>query len=185
MVWNAQEQELVNRIEQGVVTAYTPVVTPETLMGHGPAIATNTAIGQIETAMRSMRILGGGRGFNTEIITDDPKRRFQRYYHDKEPLFFDTPRQKEWLEDQRPGANIRSAQKATRDAIVQAAILGKYDTRVPQYAETSDVLGLVKSYQDKEVTYRTSDVDAFTAKVRSLLPGTRAAPPPSAARKKA
>lgn len=43
---------------------YEPSTTLESLIGWGPAVATNTAIGQAEIAMRNLRIMGGGRGFH-------------------------------------------------------------------------------------------------------------------------
>lgn len=51
-----QEQEV-----GGKATAYTPSTTLESLVGWGPAVATNTALGQADIAMRNVRIMGGGR----------------------------------------------------------------------------------------------------------------------------
>ncbi len=101
LVWSAEEQILVNNMEQGVVTPYNPVVTHETLAGYGPAIATNSSVSQVERALRSMRILAGGRAFNSDIVYDDSRRTLRKYYQEKEPLFFDSMRQKDWLETQR------------------------------------------------------------------------------------
>lgn len=52
-----------DELEKGVVRDYTPSTTRESLFGWGPAVATNTAIGQAETALRAMRIMGGGRAY--------------------------------------------------------------------------------------------------------------------------
>lgn len=45
----------------GVERPYTPSTTLESLVGWGPAVATNTALGQADIAVRNMRIMGGGR----------------------------------------------------------------------------------------------------------------------------
>lgn len=58
-------QEYVKVTDQaGPVRAYKPSTTLESLVGWGPAVATNTALGQAETAVRAMRIMGGGRAYS-------------------------------------------------------------------------------------------------------------------------
>lgn len=47
----------------GVARAYTPSTTLESLIGWGPAVATNTALGQADLAVRNMRLMGGGRPY--------------------------------------------------------------------------------------------------------------------------
>lgn len=50
----------------GPERAYKPSVTLESLVGWGPAVATNTALGQATMAFRSVKVLGGGRGAGEE-----------------------------------------------------------------------------------------------------------------------
>lgn len=50
----------------GPVRLYKPSVTLESLVGWGPAVATNTALGQADMAFRSIKTLGGGRGAGEE-----------------------------------------------------------------------------------------------------------------------
>ncbi len=176
-MWSAEEQVLVNNMEQGVRTPYTPKLTLETLSGYGPAIASKSSQSHVERAMRSMRILGGGRPFNDTVVYDDPRRRLHRYFEEKEPLFFDTMRQKEWLEDQRQGAKMHPAKEATKKAIIQTAILGNYEAHAPKVLSKQDTLGLVGNYQAKQVTYRTKDSQMFNAKLQSLLPAAKPATP--------
>lgn len=58
-------QDHVRELEvAGPERPYKPSTTLESLIGWGPAVATNTAIGQAEIAMRNLRIMGGGRGFH-------------------------------------------------------------------------------------------------------------------------
>ena len=174
-MWSAEEQILVNNMEQGVVTQYTPEVTHQTLAGYGPAIATNNSVSQVERALRSMRILAGGRAFNSEVVYDDPRRTLRKYYQEKEPLFFDTLRQKDWLEGQRQGTKMHPAKTATRTAIVQSAILGKYEAHGPKFADAKNASATALSYLGKHVTYRPKDIEMFTSKLASLLP--KEAPP--------
>jgi hypothetical protein len=179
LVWSAEEQIIVNNMEQGVVTPYNPVVTHETLAGYGPAIATNSSVSQVERALRSMRILAGGRAFNSDIVYDDARRTLRKYYQEKQPLFFDSIRQKDWLEAQRQGAKMHPAKQATRKAIIQAAILGQYEAHGPKPADSKDAFGSVASYLGKHVSYRPKDIQMFNQKLQTLLP--KAAPPKAAA----
>lgn len=95
--------------EGGVVHQYKPSTTLESLIGWGPAVATNTALGQAETAMRSMRILGGGRA-HSELeqsfgITD-----VRRWMSAGKPINYSRLEQKE--------ASLRMLRpKATEDSV--------------------------------------------------------------------
>ncbi|ROW14801.1 hypothetical protein VPNG_03716 [Cytospora leucostoma] len=61
----AMDEEVKAYVRQqevgGVERPYTPSTTLESLLGWGPAVATNTALGQADIAVRNVRIMGGGR----------------------------------------------------------------------------------------------------------------------------
>ncbi|KAK0618071.1 hypothetical protein B0T17DRAFT_536820 [Bombardia bombarda] len=176
LVWSADEQAVFNRLEQGVVTPYAPSLTLESLAGYGPAVATDAALGGVETAMRSMRVLGAqGRPFNADSgATADSNEAVKRYFHDKKPLFFNTPEEKAFLaRGTTQGFRIAPAAEETKKAIVDAAVRGKYEA--PTFAAVGDVLGTLASYHGRDVSYKVWDAQSFTAKVESLLPANAAA----------
>ncbi|KAK3693712.1 hypothetical protein B0T22DRAFT_47613 [Podospora appendiculata] len=174
LVWSPEEQAVHDRLEQGVVTEYTPSVTLESLVGYGPALATDAALGNVETAMRNMRVLGGGRPFDsTTGVTADPREAVKRYYHEKKPLFFNTPEEKVFLEHSRQGFKIAAPEEATKKVIVDTAILGKYEA--PKFAPIGDVLGTMASFHARDVSYHKWESKAFMDKVKSLLPAATAA----------
>ncbi|KAI3392488.1 hypothetical protein diail_5653 [Diaporthe ilicicola] len=77
----------------GPETAYKPSVTLESLVGWGPAVATNTALGQANMAYRSMKVLGGGRGASEgeqSFKIDDVK----KWLVANKPIYFSTVEQK-------------------------------------------------------------------------------------------
>lgn len=72
---------------------YKPSVTLESLVGWGPAVATNTALGQADMAFRSVRTLGGGRGAGEEeqsFKIDDVK----KWLVANKPIYFSNVEQK-------------------------------------------------------------------------------------------
>ncbi|KAH8880061.1 hypothetical protein GQ53DRAFT_755400 [Thozetella sp. PMI_491] len=172
--WSPEEQTILNRSEQGVPTPYAPQTSLETLTGYGPAIASKFPQSQVERAMRAMRILGGGRPFESSVVYDDPDRRVRRLHAGKAPLFFDTIAQKEWLNKQ--GVVTPRAFDQTRTAIVDATILGKYERLGPKYAQVGDTMGVVANYQGRLVNYRKKEMDMFNAKLESLLPKAKLPP---------
>ncbi|KAF3764240.1 hypothetical protein M406DRAFT_107357 [Cryphonectria parasitica EP155] len=77
----------------GVERPYKPSTTLESLIGWGPAVATNTAIGQAEIAVRNMRIMGGGRGFQEAESTFELKD-VNRWLSAGQPIFYSNMEQK-------------------------------------------------------------------------------------------
>lgn len=172
--YTPEEQEYVNKVEQGVVTPYTPSVTLEDFAGHGPAMATDSPLGGMEAAMKSMRILGGGKPFCPDGYYNDPKDSLKRYWEEKKPLFFDDVREKEWLENSRESEiTIHTARETTKEAILQAAVQGKYEA--PAFVELRDALGQIAKYHAQDATWKPYDGESFESKVRSLLPAQKLA----------
>lgn len=89
---------------------YTPSVTLESLVGWGPAVATNTALGQADMAFRSIKTLGGGRGAGEEeqsFKIDDVK----KWLVANKPIYFSNVEQKR--------AVIETLTHDKRDKLVQ------------------------------------------------------------------
>jgi hypothetical protein len=175
LTFNAEEQEWINRQEQGVVTEYTPSATLADLEGYGPALATDTSLGKIESAMRSMRILAGGKPFCADGYYTDAKASLVRYHNHKKPIFFDDAKEKEWLEQTATEPlKVQGPDEKTKAAIIQSAIQGKYTA--PSFAGLKDTMEILAKYHVKEATWKPTDGEAFDAKVRSLLPRVDKAP---------
>jgi hypothetical protein len=179
--WTAEEQTWFNNIEQGVVTKYTPSVTLESLSGYGPALATDASLGKVESAMRSMRILGGGKPFHAAGYYNDPKENVQRYAHDKKPVFFDDLKERNWL-GKSQNVWINPPLENTKTAIMQAAVQGKYAG--PEFAPLNNTMAVLESYHARDATYTPTNGKDFDAKVRSLLPAQGAGAKTAASRRK-
>lgn len=94
----------------GPERAYKPSVTLESLVGWGPAVATNTALGQADMAFRSVKVLGGGRGAGEEeqsFKIDDVK----KWLVANKPIYFSNVEQKK--------AVIQTLSHEKRDKLVQ------------------------------------------------------------------
>lgn len=90
----AQVSKRMNRDESlGVKVAYEPSTTLESLLGWGPAVATNTAYGQAEVAVQGMRVVGGGRAFH-ENDQSFLKQDINKWRSAGKPIFFSNPEQK-------------------------------------------------------------------------------------------
>jgi hypothetical protein len=175
LTWSKDEQAYIDANEQGVVTKYTPSATLADYSGYGPAIATDSPIGKVETAMRSMRILAGGRPFCADGYYSDDKATLKRYRGEKKPVFFDDIKEKEWLVKM-TGFNlekegIQGPDEKTKTAIIQSAIQGRYSA--PKFAELKNTVQVLEQYHAKQDTWMPTDGKAFDEKVRSLLPTTR------------
>lgn len=93
---------------------YTPSVTLESLVGWGPAVATNTALGQADMAARSIKTLGGGRGAGEEeqsFKIDDVK----KWLVANKPIYFSNVEQKK--------AVIETLSHERRNRLVQENML--------------------------------------------------------------
>lgn len=91
------DEEVQNYVREhqvgGPETAYKPSVTLESLVGWGPAVATNTSLGQADLASRSIKVLGGGRGASEEeqsFKIDDVK----KWLVANKPIYFSNVEQK-------------------------------------------------------------------------------------------
>lgn len=170
LVWTKEQQEFIDREEQGVVTPYTPSATLDDLAGYMPALATDSSLAKMGSAMRSMRILAGGKPYCAETYYNEPKVTLDRYLGDKKPVFFDDLKEKTWLEEFTPKLKekIQGPDEKTKAAIVQAAVQGKYTA--PQFTALKDTMATLARYHLKDYSYKPTDGEKFDAKVLSLLP---------------
>ncbi|KAB5549764.1 hypothetical protein GE09DRAFT_183239 [Coniochaeta sp. 2T2.1] len=187
LTWSKEEQEFIDADEQGVVTKYTPSATLADYSGYGPALATDSPLGKVESALRSMRIVGGGKPFCPDGYYTDDKATLKRYREEKKPVFFDDVKEKEWLV-QMTGFNlekkgIEGPDEKTKAAIIQSAIQGKYPA--PKFVDLKNTIETLANYHTKQDTWMPTDGKAFDDKVRSLLPAARKPAPKAAAKAKA
>lgn len=171
--WAREYEALDLKQEQGTVRKYTPTLTLESLRGYGPAVASDSALGRVETALRAMRIMAGSRPFNsTSSFAHDVHDDWQTYAAEKKPLFFDTMEEREWVQQYGPGRlkRLQPPSDVTKKAILHVTIAGKYDA--PKFAEVGDTETMMAKYHAREGTYTLSDGKAFDEKVLSLLPRT-------------
>ena len=167
--WSNQEMEVLDRLDQGELTPYTPQATLEGLLGFGPAIATDNTLGKMESALRSMRMMGGGQAFDNDPAgTVDTKAIAKRYLHDKKPIFFNTKQEKEWLELSMKGMKIAGVVDPIKQAVLETTVMGKY--RATEFKEIKDVAGTMANYHSRDASYRASHSLEFTEKVLSILP---------------
>lgn len=175
-----EEKAFVRNLEQGTVTEYVPKLTPDLLLGYGPPVSTDVSLGKVETALRTMRILGGGQPFNPDSgVTSDPTGVKRRYVHEKKPVFFSSTEEKEWVKDSLDKfALSQGPEKKTKKMILETSVLGKYEA--PKYVESiTDTVKVVEHYQKGTFAYAPSDAEKFMGKLNHLLAAgqPRAAPP--------
>lgn len=166
--WSEEERAVINRLEQGEVVPFEPKVTLDSLTGYGAAVATDAPIGQVESALRTMRLMTGGMAFNADSGVTADLRTVIRRYREKKPIFVHSKEEKAWIESAHPKLLVAGPDAGTKKAIIDAAILGKYDET--KFAATRDARATVLNYHARSFTYRASDSQKFMDKVLSLLP---------------
>lgn len=179
-----EEKAFLRNLEQGTVTEYVPKLTPELLLGYGPPVMTDVNLGKVETALRTMRILGGGQPFNPESgVTSDPTAVKHRYVHEKKPVFFSSVEEKEWLRESLDKfALSQGPEKKTKKAILETSVLGKYEA--PKYVESlTDTVKVVEHYQSGTFSYTPGDAEKFKAKLNQLLAAGQPRAAPAAQKK--
>lgn len=102
----------------GKATAYTPSTTLESLVGWGPAVATNTALGQADIAMRNVRIMGGGRPL-AEGEQSFKINEVKTWLARNKPIFFSSMDQKKAVMDTMSHEKKEKVIQANMDATVK------------------------------------------------------------------
>lgn len=183
MKFSPEEKAVIDRLDRGEVVRFDPKVTRESLSGYGAAIATDAALGQVESAIRTMRLMSGGMAFNADSGVTSDMRAVMKRYEAKQPIFVNSKGEKEWIERAQPKLQLSEPTADIKKAIVDASIRGKYETR--SFAELGDVKSIVGNYHQRTFTYKSSDSQKFMDKVLSLLPAQgRSGKAPAAQAKK-
>jgi hypothetical protein len=139
------------------------------LSGYGAPVATDTALGQVETALRTMRIMGGGVAFNSDAgVTVDARAVRRRYLKERKPVFFNSLEEKDWAESASRGLKVTMPRKATRKAIIDLTVRGQYEDT--GFADVTDTMGTIANYHNSTFSYTGAHARAFVEKVQSLLP---------------
>jgi hypothetical protein len=180
LVWQPEEQAVIDRLEKGEVVPFDPQLTMDSLTGYGAAVATDASIGQVETVLRTMRLMTGGMAFNSESgVTADVKEVMRRY-RAKKPIFVHSKEEKAWIESAQPRLKLVGPDAGTKKAIIEPAILGKYEAA--GFAEAGDIAGTMANYHSRTFTYMAADSQKFMDKVLSLLPAQQGGKPASQAK---
>ncbi|KAK1832829.1 hypothetical protein QBC39DRAFT_347577, partial [Podospora conica] len=168
-VWSDAEKAVMDRADQGIVREYVPTVQMRDLSGYGAAVATDTTLGQVETALRTMRIMGGGNAFNSDAgVTVDGDAVRHRYLHEKKPVFFNTMEERDWAKRAAGGRGFSAPDASTKKAIIDLTIRGQYEA--PGYADVTDTMGTIANYHNSTFSYTGAHSEAFVQKMKSLLP---------------
>ncbi|KAK7983881.1 hypothetical protein PG990_012591 [Apiospora arundinis] len=162
----------IEPLESGTVQSYNPTFDLiQDLAGYAPAIASSTTpLAQHATALTQTRILGGGRPYSPDDIPwpSDAKKQ----YTEGHGIFFATEETKKFV-SRRTGMEFKAPPVETKSAILDAALLGKYDG--PKFAQPGDHIGSVKSYMRRDGTWNAAAERRIEAKIGSLLPAQQAA----------
>jgi hypothetical protein len=184
MTFSAREKAVLDRMEKGEVVRYDPELTLDTLSGYGAAIASDAPLGQVETVVRTMRLMAGGVAYGADSGVTADLTAIKTLAWQRKPVFIHSKAERDWIQNALPKPRylIREADVDIKKAIVEQVVQGKYD--VPGFAELSDVKALAANYHARTFTYRASDSQKFLDKVLSLLPVQGGSAKPAAAQAK-
>ncbi|KAL2132851.1 hypothetical protein VTI74DRAFT_3225 [Chaetomium olivicolor] len=178
MTFTPEEQAVIDRLEKGEVVPFHPKVTLDSLAGYGAPMATDAPSGQVETVLKTMRLMTGGMAFNSDSgVTTDMKVVMKRFV-ERMPIFVHSNEEKAWIESAQPRHRLVGPNDAMKKAIIETTILGKYEST--KFAEISDVKSTMANYHHRTSTYSAADSERFMNKVLSLLPVQGGAKPAAA-----
>jgi hypothetical protein len=180
-----EEKAIVDRLEKGEEVRFDPKLTLDSLSGYGAAIASDSPLGQIETAIREMRVMTGGMAFNADSggVTADITAIMKRY-EKKQPIFVHSTAEKEWIERAKPKHHLVGPKPEIKKVIIETAIRGKYE-QPPGFVPIGDPKAAVANYVSRTFTYRATDSEKFMNKLASLLPAAAAGGKPASQAKQA
>ncbi|KAI1342908.1 hypothetical protein F5Y15DRAFT_428875 [Xylariaceae sp. FL0016] len=164
--------------EYGVTMDFDPSVSVDTLNGYGPAVpVSGSRFAASETVVRAARVLGGGQPYEeTNVFLPDD---IHKMYKQGEGVFCPTPDAREWT-GRAIKTKLESPDEATKTAILEDTLLGKYDG--PKFAEKP--LDIIQNYVKRDGTWNADASRRIQEKVRSLLPGGGGKPMNSAPKEK-
>ncbi|KAH6619544.1 hypothetical protein B0J18DRAFT_434352 [Chaetomium sp. MPI-SDFR-AT-0129] len=163
-----EAQAYLDQLDVGEVVRFDPKVTAESLIGYGAAVATDSGPGQIETLLRNMRLMSGGMAFNAHAGVTTDLHEVAKKGWSQTPVFVNTMEEKAWIHEGRPNIRLVTPSAELKKAIVEPALLGKYNA--PSFAEAGNVAATVANYHSRTFTYTDGDSKKFMDKVLSLLP---------------
>lgn len=94
--FNDNVKAYMRETEMGVDVPYKPSISPTSLIGWGPAVATNTPTGLHEIAVRNIRLVGGGRPHSEGEQTFE-RIDMARWIRGAKPIYFSSIEQKEGM----------------------------------------------------------------------------------------
>jgi hypothetical protein len=153
---------------------FNPQLELDDLLYHAPAVATETAsrMGQVANVMRSLRVLADG--VTNQPGDTNPDLMQEQLRGDKNIWFADNVSR--GLIENVPGGRelsekrkrlLSGASKEVQEAILKNAVQGHY--KAPTFAAAGDILGTLRSYHQKDSTYRVQDGPALEAAVMPLV----------------
>ncbi|CAK7228227.1 hypothetical protein SBRCBS47491_006831 [Sporothrix bragantina] len=181
----------------GKPVVYEPALTLEGLLGYNPAVASsqaNSSRGPVSTALRSMRVLADGypfagvqeEGASVTTTLHNPNLLIERL-HEGKTVFFDTADERalvdKALHSNKVLAHLKKRKlpedttmiaplpKAAKEAIVDAAVRGVYETtNKAKAAPSGSLLETYHRYQSLSYTYTEQQAASFDKKILELLP---------------
>ncbi|CAK7242598.1 MAG: hypothetical protein STHCBS139747_004094 [Sporothrix thermara] len=178
----------------GQPVTYEPALTLEGLLGYGPAVASsqaNSSRGPVASALRSMRVLADGYAFagaqeegaTVTTALHNPELLVERL-HEGKTVFFDTADERAMVDKALHSNKVLAHLKkrklpedttmiaplpaAAKEAIVDAAVRGVYETSTP--APSGSLLETYHRYQSLSYTYTEQQAASFDKKILELLP---------------
>ncbi|KAI1378674.1 hypothetical protein F4677DRAFT_374645 [Hypoxylon crocopeplum] len=150
--------------EMGATVPFNPTLSLQSLLGHGPAVATaGTPFGHGEIVMRQTRILGRGRDVRpTNMQRPDDIRAVLRA-----GVLLPPSREAKLQMRKAPNFRLVYGPAAVRTAVLEDALLGKYEG--PKYADPNDTIGTLRNYVKRDATWNADAERSIEAKVGSLL----------------
>lgn len=118
-----------------------------TLLGHGPAVATNTALGQAEIAIRNMRIIAGGRGVASQRESSFELRDINRWKSAGKPIMYSNVNQMKSAALMLAPGKLEKIAERIHDALVkkwQDKYGDDYAGFVNQYTAAGGLDGIMK-----------------------------------------
>jgi len=154
--------------ECGVELPYEPSLSKSDLQGYGPGVVySGSDFAHSEVVLKQARILGSGQAFDPKntLHRDDVRERFEN----GPGVFMFSEEGKKWTAEVLGVKEFPPVPKETKDAVLQAALLGQYEGR--KFADSTDTLGTVANYVRRHSSWTPDAQRRIVEKISSLLPG--------------
>lgn len=189
-------RKYMESLNVGQAVLYEPALTLEGLMGYGPAVASaqgSSSRGPVSSVLRSMRVMSDGYAFagaqeegaSVTSTLHNPQLLIERL-HDGKTVFFDTADERAMVDKALHSNKVLAHLKkrklpedttliaplpdAAKEAIVDAAVRGVYETNRTTAAPSGSLLATYHRYQSLSYTYTEQQAASFDKKILELLP---------------